>query len=56
MGNKKIANLLGTVGLVGGMFYAMKQNKKFVGVATYGILFGVGGYLLGNALNKFYED
>jgi hypothetical protein len=55
MKSNKISTTLGTIGLVGGMFYAFKQNKGVVGYASYGLLFGLGGFLIGNALVKFYE-
>ena len=51
----QFGKLLGSVGLVGGMFYAIKGNKKTQVIAMYGILFGLGGFLIGNAINKFYE-
>jgi len=51
----KTSTALATVGLVGGMFYAMKLNKCSVCIASYGALFGIGGFLLGNAISKFYE-
>lgn len=55
MNKSKFGSTLATIGFVGGMFYAMKKGKGFVGYATFGILFGVSGMLLGNALEKFYE-
>lgn len=55
MNKSKIGSTFATIGFVGGMFYAMKNNKGFIGYASFGLLFGVGGYLLGNALEKFYE-
>lgn len=56
MNNTKFGSVLGSVGLIGGMFYAMKKRKDFKGLAMYGILFGIGGLLAGNALARFYED
>ena len=51
----KFGNTLGSVGLVGGMLYAMKNNKDTKGIVIYGLLFGIGGLLIGNSLTKFYE-
>jgi hypothetical protein len=56
MKKTQIGSTLGTIGIVGGMFYAMKNNKGFMGYATFGLLFGLGGLLIGNALEKFYEN
>jgi hypothetical protein len=58
----KVANasqtskLLGTIGIISGMGYAIKHDKGTKGILIYGALFGIGGFLLGNALSKFYES
>jgi hypothetical protein len=53
--NSKLGGVLGTVGVLSGIFIAMKQNKKLGGTALFAIAFGVGGLLIGNAVTKFYE-
>lgn len=53
--SNNMSKSLATIGLVGGMFYAFKNNKGFVGYASYGLLFGAMGYLVGNAIVNFYE-
>jgi len=52
--SSKIGTLLGTIGLIGGAIYAIKGGKSAKNIAIFTIGFGVGGYLLGNAVNKFY--
>lgn len=51
----KLGGVLGTVGVLSGIFVAMKQNKKLGATALYAIAFGVGGLLIGNSITKFYE-
>jgi hypothetical protein len=55
MKSSKIGNLIGTGAVLGGVFYAISKGKDFKGIALYGALFGIGGYLLGNSISKFYE-
>jgi len=55
MGNSKLGNIAGTLGLIGGIMYAMKKNKNLGQTSLYAIGFGLGGMLLGNAISKFYE-
>ena len=56
MANSKIGNMFGTVGLLGGIFYAMKKDKNLGTTALFALGFGLGGMLLGNAFSKFYEN
>jgi glucose uptake protein GlcU len=51
----KMNTTFATIGFVGGMFYAMKQNKDFKGVALYGIIFGFIGVLASNQISKFQD-
>lgn len=51
----KFGGVLGTAGVLGGIFFAMKQNKKLGTTAIYALAFGIGGLLIGNAVTKFYE-
>jgi hypothetical protein len=53
--NSKFGGVLSTVGVLGGIYLAMKQNKKLGQTALYAVGFGVAGLLLGNAISKFYE-
>jgi xanthosine utilization system XapX-like protein len=55
MNNSKLANTLGSVGVLGGIVYSMKKNKGFGATAFYVIAFGVAGILIGNSVTKFYE-
>lgn len=55
MKSTKIGNLLGSGAVLGGVFYAISKGKDFKGILLYGTIFGVGGYLLGNSISKFYE-
>ena len=53
--NLKTSNLgttLGTAGVLGGIFYAMKEKKSFGVLALYAIGFGIGGMFIGNTLSK----
>lgn len=47
-----LGNILGTVGLVGGIFYAMKGRKSLLVTTLFGLGFGIGGMFIGNNLNK----
>jgi len=51
----KIGNILGSVGVLGGIVYGVKKNKSFGATALYVIGFGVAGIFIGNSLSKFYE-
>ena len=52
--SSNIGTLLGAIGLIGGAMYAIKGGKSVQNIAVFTIGFGVGGYLLGNAVSKFY--
>lgn len=54
MGNNA-GKLIGTIGVITGMGYAIKKQKDNKNIIFYALLFGAGGYLLGSALTKFYE-
>jgi len=56
MKTTKLANVIGGVGLLGGMFYGIKNQKAIGIVALYGLAFGVVGYYIGNSVSKFYEN
>jgi hypothetical protein len=51
----KFGNTLGTIGVLGGIFYAMKNNKGLGATSLYAIGFGVLGVIIGNSITKFYE-
>ena len=51
----KFGNLLGTVGVFGGIFYAMNRKEKLGTTALYALGLGAAGYFIGNAITKFYE-
>lgn len=53
--NSKIGNLLGSVGVVGGIVFAMKKDKKLGVTALYAVGFGLVGLLIGNSINNFYK-
>lgn len=55
MNNSKLGNVAGTIGLIGGIMFAMKKNKGMGATALYALGFGAAGLLLGNAISKFYE-
>ena len=55
MQNSKLANTLGSLGVLGGIVYSMKKNKGFGTTALYVIGFGIAGILIGNSVSKFYE-
>jgi hypothetical protein len=55
MKNSKFGNTLGSIGLLGGIFYAMGKHKSLGQTAIYGLLFGVGGIIIGNSITNFYE-
>jgi hypothetical protein len=51
----KFGGALGTIGVLGGVFYAMKKDKSFAMTGAYAIGFGILGLILGNSITKFYE-
>jgi len=55
MQNSKLANTLGSLGVLGGIVYSMKKNKNFGATALYVIGFGIAGIFIGNSVSKFYE-
>lgn len=55
MQTSKLANTLGSLGVLGGIVYSMRKNKNFGATALYIIGFGVAGILIGNSVSKFYE-
>jgi xanthosine utilization system XapX-like protein len=55
MNNSKFGNVLGTAGVLSGIFFAMKNNKSIGATAFYALGFGIAGILIGNSITKFYE-
>jgi xanthosine utilization system XapX-like protein len=53
MKNSKFGNTLGSIGLLGGIFYAMGKQKSLGQTAIYALLFGVGGIIIGNSITIF---
>lgn len=51
----KTGTLFSTIGILSGLIYASKRNKKTSETLLYALGFGAAGYFLGNAINKFYE-
>ena len=47
-----LGTTLGTAGVLGGIFYAIKQNKSFGVLALYAVGFGLAGMFIGNTLKK----
>lgn len=52
----KLSGALGTIGVVYGLYYSMKNNKQLGATALFSIGFGLVGMLAGNQLNKFFEN
>jgi FtsH-binding integral membrane protein len=50
-----LGNTLGTIGVLSGLAYSIKNKKSFGMSALYVIAFGIGGLILGNSVTKFYE-
>ncbi len=55
MDNSKLGSLLGTAGVLAGLLIAVKSNKSIGVTALFAVGFGIGGYMAGNAITKFYE-
>ena len=51
----KASMLLATGGFVGGVLYSQMKGKPMQSVVITGLIFGVCGYLAGNALTKLYQ-
>lgn len=51
----KLGNLFLAIGVVGGGIYAAKRGKPAMTIAIIALVSGVGGFIVGNALTKFYE-
>ena len=56
MNPSRLGGILGSVGVVYGIFNGIKAKRKFAELATYSILFGLGGVIIGNAIDKFYSN
>jgi hypothetical protein len=56
MDKNSTAKLFGTVGLIGGLAYSIKNQKGNKEMITYVAIFGIAGYLLGSAITKFYSS
>ena len=54
--NSKLGGILGSVGVVYGIFNGIKNKQKFGEIALYSVLFGLGGVIIGNAVEKFYSN
>ena len=52
----KFGGLIATFGLVGGAFYSFKSNRTALVGTWISLGAGIGGYLIGNAITKFYEQ
>lgn len=50
-----LSSTLGTIGVVYGLYFAMKNNKQIGETALYAIGFGLVGALVGNAIKNSYE-
>ena len=51
----KLGNIIGAVGFVGGILHMQKKGEPASKVVVAGAVLGICGYLLGNAITKFYE-
>jgi hypothetical protein len=51
----KFGNLLGTIGVASGVFYAMKKGKGLGATTLFAVLGGIVGVMLGKSISKFYE-
>ena len=56
MEKSKFGNLVGSAGLLFGIFYAMKKNKNLGVTSLYALGFGLVGMVVGNQISKFYEQ
>lgn len=52
MDKSKYANAFATIGLIGGILLAMKQNKGIGVTAVYGLGLGLAGMFIGNQIQK----
>ena len=55
LSQSKLGNLILAIGVVGGGIYAAKRGKPAMTIGVIALVSGVGGFILGNALTKFYE-
>jgi len=51
----KLGNLMFAVGLLSGGVYASKRGKPALTIGLFALGFGLGGFLLGNAVTNFYS-
>ena len=52
--NSGIAKVVGSAGLVYGLYYGMKKGGT-KNIVIYAAIFGVAGLVVGGAISKFYE-
>ena len=50
-----LGSLFATVGLIGGIWYSVKHKKDIKIIALIAVAAGLGGYVAGNAISKFYQ-
>jgi len=50
MDNAMKSQMLGSIGSLGGLYYAFKKNKGFWGYVGFGLLGSVVGYTLGRVI------
>lgn len=55
MEKTNLGNTLGTIGVISGLAYSIKNKKSFGMSAFFVVIFGIGGMILGNSVTKFYE-
>ena len=51
----KLGTSFGSIGLLVGLFYAMKERKGVAVTGLYALGFGAVGLIIGNQVTKFYE-
>lgn len=52
MKSTQLGNLLGTAGVIYGIYYGIEKNKKLGEFILYTAIFGIGGAFIGNAISK----
>jgi hypothetical protein len=53
--SSKLGNALSSFGIAGGLLYGISKGKTPIQVGIWAIALGLSGYLIGNAITKFYE-
>ena len=54
--NSDTQAMITSVGVLAGIFFGIKKGSGFLGIASYGLIGGISGALLGGIISKFKNN